>query len=398
MNESGNGLSRPDASHGDRRLRVLLLLHQLDPGAPSVPIEAFENLRDRIDVLTIALRDGRLRARCEKLGPLVILPEWRPSLLLRIRRRLAVEGLRGTISRFSPDLLYVNSVAALEEAHSLPLPKKPVLLHVHELDSLVEPALRSWPELLLSWPDRYIAVSDCVRQFLVDVCGIPASKVACVHEFVGDQIVNLVESIRKEGSSQSKLVIGGAGFPAWRKGISLWLQVAASVKRLLPEGSFECRWVGAVENQHLRLLQLEARKLGVEEVVRFLPSVADPYPHYAAFDVFAMTSWEDPCPLVVLENMALGKVVVCFSGGGGAPEVVGDAGIMIPEFNTEWMAEAIACLAAEPARRSRLGDSARHLVAQRFVSSVQSPKILAEIRRTAGLENSGLEAAQVTGV
>jgi glycosyltransferase involved in cell wall biosynthesis len=111
-----------------------------------------------------------------------------------------------------------------------------------------------------------------------------------------------------------------------------------------------------------------------------------------------MTSWEDPCPLVVLENMALGKVVVCFSGGGGAPEVVGDAGIMIPEFNTEWMAEAIACLAAEPARRSRLGDSGRHRVAQRFVSSVQSPKILAEIRRTAGLENYGLEAPQVTGV
>lgn len=104
MNESGNGLSRSGAPLSDRRLRVLLLLHQLDPGAPSVPIEAFENLRDRIDVLTIALWDGRLRARCEKLGPLVILPEWRPSLLLGIRRRLAVEGLRGTISRFSPDL------------------------------------------------------------------------------------------------------------------------------------------------------------------------------------------------------------------------------------------------------------------------------------------------------
>jgi glycosyltransferase involved in cell wall biosynthesis len=156
--------------------------------------------------------------------------------------------------------------------------------------------------------------------------------------------------------------------------------------------------VGAVENQHLRLLRLEARKLGVEDVVRFLPTVADPHPHYAAFDVFAMTSWEDPCPLVVLESMALGKVVVCFSGGGGAPEVVGDAGIMIPEFNPEWMAKAIAGLAGDPARRFRLGDAARNRVARQFVSSVQSPKIFVEIQRAAGLERSRLGAPQVTGV
>ena len=363
-----------------------------------MPIEAFESLRDRIDVLTIALWDGRLRARCEKLGPLVILPEWRPSLPLRIRRRLAIEGLRGTINRFSPDLIYVNSVAALEEAHSLPLPKKPMLLHVHELDSLVEPVLRSRPELLLCWPERYIAASECVRQLLIDVCDVPPSKVACVHEFVGDQTVNLLESIRKEGSSQSKFVIGGAGFPAWRKGVTLWLQVAAAIKHLLPGGSFECRWVGAVENQHLRLLRLEARKLGVEDVVKFLPSVADPFPHYAAFDVFAMTSWEDPCPLVVLENMALGNVVVCFSGGGGAPEVVGDAGIIVPEFNPEWMAEAIVGLAGDPVRSSRLGGTARDRVAQRFVSSVQSPKILAEIRRTVGLEKFSVGSSQATSV
>ena len=178
----------------------------------------------------------------------------------------------------------------------------------------------------------------------------------------------------------------------------MWLQVAAAVKRLLPGGSFECRWVGAVENEQFRLLRLEARKLGVEDVVRFLPSAADPYPHYAAFDVFAMTSWEDPCPLVVLENMALGNVVMCFSRGGGAPEVVGDAGIIVPEFDPERMAEAIAGLAAEPARRSRFGDAARGRVAERFVSSVQSPKILAEIRRTAGLEKRGLGAPKVTRV
>lgn len=111
-----------------------------------------------------------------------------------------------------------------------------------------------------------------------------------------------------------------------------------------------------------------------------------------------MTPWEDPCLLVVSENMALEKAAVCFSGGGEAPEVVVDPGIIAPKFSPEWMAEAIAGLAAEPARRSRLGDTARGRVAGKFVSSVQSPKTLAEIGRTAGLEECGPGAPEVTGV
>ena len=87
--------------------------------------------------------------------------------------------------------------------------------------------------------------------------------------------------------------------------------------------------------------------------------------YFARFDIFAMTSWEDPCPRVVLENMGLGKPVVCFAGGGGAPEVVGDTGVIVPEFDSRAMAQAIADLAADPqewARSAhRLGSECRQL-------------------------------------
>ena len=124
--------------------------------------------------------------------------------------------------------------------------------------------------------------------------------------------------------------------------------------------------------------------MGLDDMVEFIPPTPKPMEHFAGFDIFAMTSWEDPCPLVVLENMGLAKPVVCFAGGGGAPEVVGDTGVIIPDFDPQAMARAIADLAADPQQRARLGALARQRVLANFTDRVQVPKIRREIRLLVG--------------
>ena len=114
--------------------------------------------------------------------------------------------------------------------------------------------------------------------------------------------------------------------------------------------------------------------MGLDDMVEFIPPTPKPMEHFAGFDIFAMTSWEDPCPLVVLENMGLAKPVVCFAGGGGAPEVVGDTGVIVPEFDPLAMARAIADLAADPPELARLGALAR----QRVLSQLHGPRSGAE--------------------
>jgi len=262
----------------------------------------------------------------------------------------------------------------------------PVLVHVHELESIVEPIVESDMNLLLTWPTRFIAVSHAVRALLVNAVGIPESKVALVYEFIRDDVLAIERVQREPAASQKQgpFVVGGAGAAFWRKGITLWLQMAAAMKRLLPERLLEFRWVGIVYDGDARMAKLEARKLGIENIVRFLPRLERPLDHFQEFDVFAMTSWEDPCPLVVLENMALGKPVVCFQGGGGAPEEVGSAGLVIPEFRPEMMAAAIAELAVDGARREHFGRMARSRVKDMFVASVQVPKLLDEMMQVAG--------------
>ncbi len=363
-----------------RPLKVLLILSELGPGAPSVPLHAFRLLREEVRLFTLAFAPGFLEASYRELGPVRVLPPWRTSFIGRAARKLSMAAQHSSIRAFDPDVVYINSLAALEPATTLPVHSKPRLLHVHELDSYIEPILRTQPALLQGWPTRYVAVSTAVRSVLTERASIPASKIALIHDFAADEVATIGDFARRPTTAPSgRFVVGGAGSASWRKGIPLWLQAAAALRSLLDPGSFEFRWVGVPEGHDLDILRIQARKLGVEDLVTFISRTPEPYRHYLEFDAFAMTSWEDPCPLVVTENMALGTPVVCFAASGGPPEQVGDTGVIVPSFDPSAMAHALAVLARDEAHRRALGEAAR-VRARAFLASTQAPKLLDELR------------------
>ncbi|MRX43676.1 glycosyltransferase family 4 protein [Agromyces kandeliae] len=76
-------------------------------------------------------------------------------------------------------------------------------------------------------------------------------------------------------------------------------------------------------------------------------------------DVFVVPSrWPDPCPLTAGEGMASGVPVIA-SRIGGLPEVVGDAGILVPPDDPDALATAIGRLADDPAERIRRAEASR---------------------------------------
>jgi glycosyltransferase involved in cell wall biosynthesis len=92
--------------------------------------------------------------------------------------------------------------------------------------------------------------------------------------------------------------------------------------------------------------------------VRFLGPVDDPRDAYAAAQAFALPSHYEAFGLVLLEAMAQGRAVVATSAG-GMPEVVGDAGVVVPPRSPEALRAALAGLLADESRRVRLGEAAR---------------------------------------
>ncbi|WP_210602502.1 glycosyltransferase family 4 protein [Brevibacterium oceani] len=74
----------------------------------------------------------------------------------------------------------------------------------------------------------------------------------------------------------------------------------------------------------------------------------------AAADVYVLTSVWEARALVLQEALKAGKAIVA-TATGGTPELVGDAGILVDDDDDRALAEVVAELAVDPARRAELG-------------------------------------------
>ena len=109
------------------------------------------------------------------------------------------------------------------------------------------------------------------------------------------------------------------------------------------------------------------RQLGLEQQVIFTGFRTDIPELMAAFDVFAMPTWEEPCAVVFLEAMAMRKPVVAWNSG-GTPEMVkhGETGFVVERENEGALAEALLRLIRDPGLRTRMGEAGRRRVIEHF--------------------------------
>ena len=365
------------------KMRVLLILHELSlTGAPKVAIELFRELTAKVEVHVLTLEDGPLREQACMLGAVTNIQDlyYDHSLRGSIARKQKRYRLESLLKQWKPDVIYVNSVAGLRALQVTSYSTTPVLLHVHEMEAVIRFVMGGDMSLLTERPAGYIAASEAVKRTLTDKFHINANKIAVVHECISPDTQH-THSVKAQ--ENTPFIVGGAGTPELRKGITLWLQVAAELVSKVGKDKVRFQWVGVRNNLDGELFRVMTQKLGLESCVELIPLTPDPLAYFAGFDLLAMTSWEDPCPLVVLEAMLLEKPVACFTAGGGAVEEIGDTGLAIDRFSPGAMADAIAELMQSPERRAEMGRRARTRVLENFIPAVQAPKIEAQMRNLA---------------
>ncbi len=288
-------------------------------------------------------------------------------------------------------LIYSNAVINHRTFAAVSHIPAPVVAHCHELETLIQKHGIENFETLKSRCSHFVAAAEAVRTNLVERHSIPAGSIDVIHEFIpvverGDAEINSMRAaVRTElNIPVDAFVVGASGTMYWRKGPDLFIQIASRFKQKFPGRPFKFIWIGGARAGDASLIEAryDAEKLGLADDVLFIEHLRDPVPYYAAIDAFALTSREDPFPLVCLESAALGKPIVCFADAGGMPEFVrDDAGYAVPYLDVDAFAARLTELARDPAMSARLGAAARGRVKADHDVTVLAPKMLAIIEK-----------------
>jgi glycosyltransferase involved in cell wall biosynthesis len=112
-------------------------------------------------------------------------------------------------------------------------------------------------------------------------------------------------------------------------------------------------------------LERSALELGIASRVTFSGPVAPEriQEHYHSADVMVVSSFMEGVPVVLMEAMACGLVVVSTQVG-GVPELVepGVTGVLCPPGSASAMADSLARIASARPRFSEMGQAARQTV------------------------------------
>jgi glycosyltransferase involved in cell wall biosynthesis len=134
---------------------------------------------------------------------------------------------------------------------------------------------------------------------------------------------------------------------------------------------------------------LEARvaELGLSDRVRFAGGVNQDaiLAHYEAADAFALASFAEGIPVVLMEAMAMGLPCVT-TYTAGIPELVRDGvdGVLVSPSDAEGLAAALERLLDDPALRARLGAAAREHVLERWRLDASVDRLAEIFRRRLG--------------
>ena len=191
--------------------------------------------------------------------------------------------------------------------------------------------------------DRFIAVSEAVRDHVAKAIALPSAGVSVIANGITADKVRKVDrrtARRFLGLDGDGLAVGLIGRVCAQKGQEDLVEAALCLRHRLPDAVF--LMIGAVEDRALHS-RLEARiaAAGAGDRIRFCGHLADIAPAYAGLDLLVAPSRWEGFGLMLVEAMAAGLPIIATDAGAIA-EVTGSAARLVPVGDHEALASAIA--------------------------------------------------------
>jgi glycosyltransferase involved in cell wall biosynthesis len=248
---------------------------------------------------------------------------------------------------------------------------------------------------ILDWvlrrADAVVGVSEFTAATFRDVARLPASRVFAVHNAVDSAAFGANGAMGVGAEMRARLavppevpLIGYVARLMRSKDQATLLDAFVQVRAKWPDARLVLAGLPMDvapdgDGDYQDYLVRRIRALGLESaatLVGFLPHAEMPT-LYAALDVVAHPSHEEPFGLAVVEAMASSRAVVA-TRGGGIPEIIRDGldGLLVPKQQPTELAEAILAVLGNSSLAERLGHSARERVQTRFTPAIQATTML----------------------
>ncbi len=261
-----------------------------------------------------------------------------------------------------PDLLHVNSTAAMLYADNLP--DVPVIWQVRDLVPLGVVGKRLYRRAA-----RVAAISPTVRADLLHYANDGGKKITLLPPAV-DTARFCPPEDRRALRARLRLpedlpLIGmSAQFVSWKRHHLFLDTLEHLLDRPWHAVVTGANLHGDVEYLEEIRARLEAPPLA--DRVSLLPWQHDPSPLTAALDICTLTSAREPFGRVLIEAMACGVPVVAVNEGGPTDIIVaGETGLLAPAEPAA-LASALAQLLDNPGLRTRFGEAGRTRVLDLF--------------------------------
>ena len=375
------GETSGQAARKDGHYKVLLISHEASrTGAPVCFLRLAEELTKipGVECWIFLLKGGELADAFARVAPTLDVHALAahgisyPDIPTELARQFREYSSRGIAIC---NTMVLSSFHAAFAEHQVP-----VLSWVHELPISIDffggrPAI----EQISAASRRVIVPADAVRGAMIDRYGVDPDQITTVYNGLEARTRDLErkrETFRRQvrtelGIPEDALIVLGCGTVELRKGADLFAQLCRRVLTQASDGEPAANawfiWVGQTGFPFFQDWLIHDAEHGVAKGrLIFTGPRDDTVPYFMAADLFALTSREDPCPVVNVEAMESGLPVVAFEESGGAPEVLQDAGICVPHLDVSAMAEAARELLNHPTRRTEMGRRGQEIIRSTF--------------------------------
>lgn len=366
-------------------MKVLLLTTHLDFGGIGIYcISLAKALKERGHDVRIASRGGALLRELENYGI--------PHIQINIRTKSELSPLlwksrfmfERVFKQWRPDIIHAQT--RVTQVLAWMIFKKTGIFYISTCHGFFRPHLGR--RLFGFWGEKVIAISDAVREHLVNDLKVKKDKVVLINNGIDIKKFDTPVSDKEKTAYRLRIgikpgpVVGIVARLSPVKGHRFLLSAANELLKQYPNLQLLIIGDGPSEKEIVELVM----KLGLGNSVFIEESTIDTRLSLSVMDVFVLPSVQEGLGLSLLEAMAAG-VPVIGSNVGGVYSLIKDGytGLLVPPQDPAVLAAALNRLLSDKKNAMEMAARAKDFVREKFSLNEMAQSVEAVYKETAGV-------------